>query len=216
MSRKPPTREQLDEMIALGAATLFHGAGEFGAVDAAIAPIASGMKLAGPVLTVDLPPGDNLALHLAISTAQPGTVLVVDYKQHMEAAAMGDIMALASKIRGITGMAIDGAVREVEAIAEMGFATFARGRAIRGPTKDKRGAVGTPITFGGIGVKSGDIIIGDTDGIVVLAESRWPQALKNATRRENQENAMRQQLSEGRTTVELLDLEPALNRHAMH
>ena len=84
MSQNIPTQEQLDEMTALGAATLFHGAGECGAVDTAIASIASGMKLAGPILTVDLPPGDNLALHLAISTAQAGTVLVVDYKQHME------------------------------------------------------------------------------------------------------------------------------------
>jgi len=215
MSRNIPTRQQLDEMTALGAATLFHGAGECGAVDTAIASIASGMKLAGPILTVDLPPGDNLALHLAITTAQAGTVLVVDYKQHMEAAAMGDIMALASKMRGITGMAIDGAVRDIEDIAVMGFSVFARGASIQGPTKDKAGTIGEPITFGGVAVKTGDIIVGDADGIVVLEESRWPQALQRAREREAQENTMREQLREGRTTVELLELEPALRRHAM-
>ena len=69
-------------MMTLGAATLFHGQGERGAVDPAIKPIAPGMKLAGPALTVDVPAGDNLALHLAISKAEPGAVLVVDYKAY--------------------------------------------------------------------------------------------------------------------------------------
>lgn len=216
MTEEKPTPEQLAEMLALGAATLFHGQGERGAVDPAIKPVAPGMKLVGRALTVDLPAGDNLALHLAISKAQPGTVLVVDYKAHMEVAVTGDVMALASKVRGIAGMVVDGAVRDADEIAEMGFPMFARGLSIRGPAKDAAGVIGEPIRFGGTLVKTDDIIVGDTDGVVVIERDRWHETLEAARAREAKEAAARTRLSEGRTTIELLGLEQALKRHGMN
>ena len=206
MSGLNPTREQLAQMMNLGAATLFHGQGEVGAVDSDIKAIAPGMKLAGPALTVDVPAGDNLALHLAISKAESGAVLVVDYKAYLDVAVTGDIMAHASMIRGIAGMAIDGAARDADEIAAMGFPIFARGLSIRGPTKSEAGTIGEPITFGGVEVKSGDIIVGDTDGLVVIEESRWQETLAAAAAREEKETSIRTQLSEGNTTVDLLDL----------
>ena len=215
MSGLNPTREQLAQMMDLGAATLFHGQGELGAVDSAIKPIAPGMKLAGPALTVDVPAGDNLALHLAISKAESGAVLVVDYKAHLDVAVTGDIMAHASMIRGIAGMAIDGAARDADEIAEMGFPIFARGLSIRGPTKSEAGTIGEPITFGGVKVESGDIIVGDTDGLVVIEQSRWQETLAAAAAREEKETSIRTQLSEGKTTVQLLDLGEALARNQM-
>ena len=206
MSGLNPTREQLAQMMNLGAATLFHGQGEVGAVDSDIKAIAPGMKLAGPALTVDVPAGDNLALHLAISKAESGAVLVVDYKAYLDVAVTGDIMAHASMIRGIAGMAIDGGARDADEIAAMGFPIFARGLSIRGPTKSEAGTIGEPITFGGVEVKSGDIIVGDTDGLVVIEESRWQETLAAAAAREEKETSIRTQLSEGNTTVDLLDL----------
>ena len=215
MSNECPTKEQLEQMMSLGAATLFHGQGEVGAVDPAVKPIAPGMKLAGPALTVDAPAGDNLALHLALRAAEAGAVLVVDYKAHMSVAVTGDIMALAAKTRGIAGMAIDGAVRDVDEIAAMEFPVFARGVSICGPTKDAAGSVGEPINFGGVRVASGDIIVGDTDGLVVIAKERWRETLQAALDREEMESAMRTQLLDGKTTIELLALEEALARHGM-
>ena len=215
MSSLNPTREQLGQMMDLGAATLFHGQGEVGAVDPAIKPIAPGMKLAGPALTVDVPAGDNLALHLAISKAESGAVLVVDYKAYLEVAVTGDIMAYASMIRGIAGMAIDGAARDADEIAEMGFPIFARGLSIRGPTKSEAGTIGEPITFGGVEVKSGDIIVGDTDGLVIIDQSCWQETLATAVAREEKETSVRTQLGEGKTTVEVLCLGEALGRNRM-
>ena len=215
MSSLNPAREQLGQMMDLGAATLFHGQGEVGAVDPAIKPIAPGMKLAGPALTVDVPAGDNLALHLAISKAESGAVLVVDYKAYLEVAVTGDIMAHASMIRGIAGMAIDGAARDADEIAEMGFPIFARGLSIRGPTKSEAGTIGEPITFGGVEVKSGDIIVGDTDGLVIIDQSRWQETLATAVTREEKETSVRTQLGEGKTTVEVLCLGEALGRNRM-
>ena len=215
METAAPTKRQVEELLALGAATLFHGNREAGAVDPAIKPIAIGMKLAGPAVTVDVPAGDNLVLHHAISTAAPGTVLVVDYKAHMHVAVTGDLMALAAKTRGIAGMAVDGAVRDADQIAAMGFPVFARGLSIRGPGKDAAGSVGQPVSFGGITVNDGDIVVGDTDGIVIIAKERWTETLRVSMEREQKEVAIRTALREGKTTIELLALGAALERHGL-
>ena len=201
-----PSQAELWEMKALGAANLYHGQGESGALDPAIKPIDPAMKLAGPALTVDVPEGDNLALHMAISKAAPGTVLVVDYKGHMDVAVTGDIMALAAQQRGLAGMVVDGAVRDADEISRLGFPLCARGLSIRGPAKAGPGSVGKPITLGDVAVTSGDIVIGDRDGVVVLAQSGWAQALEAARQRDAREEEVRMELLTGRTTVELMDL----------
>ncbi len=210
-----PAPAEIKEMQALGAATLFHGQGERGAMDPAIKPIAFGMRLAGPALTVDCPAGDNLAFHLAIAKASPGDVIVVDYKAHMDVAVTGDIMALAAKERGIAGFVVDGAVRDAEDISDMGFPVFARGLSIRGPSKDAPGTIGQPVACGGVEVRAGDYIVGDADGLVVISLDRWTETLQNARSREKKEAGVRGQLAEGKTTVELLGLEDALKRHGM-
>ena len=207
-----PSPAQLSEMLALGAANLFHGNQERGALDPAIKPIASGMKLAGPAVTVDAPEGDNLALHLAISTAPPGSVLVVDYKGHMDVAVTGDIMALAAKQRGLAGMVVDGAIRDADEIEELGVPVFARGLSIRGPSKVGPGSVGEPISMGGVSVETGDIVVGDRDGVVVIGRDRWADALAEARARDAREVSVQEGLKAGKTTVELMKLDDALKQ----
>ena len=207
----PPTAEELMEMIALGAATLFHGNQERGAVDPAIKPIGPGMKFAGPAYTVDVPPGDNLALHLAIEKAAPGDVLAVDYKGHLDVAVTGDIMALGAKMRGIAGMVVDGAVRDADEIAGLGLPVFARGLSIRGPEKNGPGSLGRRVTIGGTRVSPGDIAVGDRDGVVIIAKENWREALRNASGRESKEASVKEGLRAGQTTVDLLGLRDAIS-----
>lgn len=201
-----PSQAELFELKTLGAANLYHGAGEQGALDPAIKPIDPAMKIAGPALTVDVPAGDNLALHMAIAKAAPGSVLVVDYKSHMDVAVTGDIMALAAQQRGLAGMVIDGAVRDADEITRIGLPVFARGLSIRGPAKNGPGSVGKPVQLGAVSVASGDIVVGDRDGVVVLAADGWPQALEAARQREAREAEVRGKLLDGATTVELMAL----------
>lgn len=210
-----PSSEQLSNMLALGAATLFHGNQERGALDPAIKPIAPGMMLAGPAVTVDVPAGDNLALHLAISKAAPGSVLVVDYKGHMDVAVTGDIMALAAKQRGLAGMVVDGVVRDADEIAALGLPVFARGLSIRGPAKNGPGSVGEPISMGDVTVESGDIVVGDRDGVVVIGRGGWAEAYAEACARDAKEAAVQEGLKAGKTTIELLDLKDALARNGL-
>ena len=199
-------------LIELGAATLYEAAGAKGALDPAIKPIDASMRLAGPAFTVEARAGDNLAIHYAISRAQAGDVLVIDGRGHLDIAFIGDVMAAACQARGIAGMVLDGAARDANAMTQMGFAVFCRGLSIKGPGKNQPGRVQVPIVCAGAPVRPGDIVVGDRDGVVVIDAAHWRTVLETARVREAKEAKIKQAFASGRTTVELLELEPELKR----
>jgi 4-hydroxy-4-methyl-2-oxoglutarate aldolase len=195
------------------AALLSHGTATLGEawpaarlIDAPLRPLAPGMVVAGPALTVRCKPGDNLALHLAIAAARPGDVLVVDYGGSLASGPFGEIMALACQMRGIAGLIIDGAVRDSAQIAALGFPVFARGLNIRGTAKLDRGEAGEPVSMGGATIVRGEIILGDADAILVLAAEDLPAALAAAETRTEREAVMMDRLRLGETTLEILGL----------
>ncbi|CAB3647675.1 4-carboxy-4-hydroxy-2-oxoadipate aldolase/oxaloacetate decarboxylase [Trinickia soli] len=196
----------------LGAATVHEAQGCRGALSAAIKPIDINCRLGGRALTVDAAPGDNLILHHALTKARPGDVLVVDAKGYLEAGPWGDILSEAAMLRGLSGLVIDGAVRDAAAIEEMGFPVFCRGLSIRGTGKNQPGVIGQPIVVGGTLVRTGDVIIGDRDGVVVVAAEETDAVVDRARQRAEKETAFRASLREGRTTVELLALEATIER----
>lgn len=208
-----PTAEQLTRLRTLGAATIYEAQGQRGSIDALIAPIDPSMKLAGPALTVDAGPGDNLMLHAALQHARPGDILVADAKGFADAGAWGDVLTAAALEVGIAGLIINGAVRDAEAITAMGFPVFAKGMSIRGTTKAYKGIIGGPVDIAGTVVHNGDIVVGDRDGVVVIAADQLDQSLHLAQEREDKESTFRKQIAEGVTTVELLGLTPTLHAY---
>lgn len=202
----------IEHLTALGTATLYEGNSQEGAMDAGIKPIANGMRMAGPVLPVQTRPGDNLMLHFAVTKANPGDILVVDAAGFTEVGHWGDVLTAAAQSAKIAGLVIDGAVRDAVEIAAMGFPVFARGISIKAPWKSQRGAIGERIHCGGISVSPGDIIVGDDDGLVVIARSRLDQAVANAEARQSKEDMLKEQIRGGRTTLDLLGLEKELHR----
>lgn len=143
-------------------------AGRRGALSGRIAPLAPSMRLAGPAITVEVRPGDNLMIHAAMAIAQPGDVLVIDGKGDLSSALMGEIMSQQCVALGIVGVVIDGAVRDSEAIRELGFPMYAAGLNPNGPTKAIAGRLNHPISIGGVSVHPGDLIVGDADGVTVI------------------------------------------------
>ncbi|MDV7090316.1 RraA family protein [Rhodococcus sp. IEGM 248] len=208
-----PTAEQLTRLRELGAATIYEAQGQRGSIDARITPIDPTMKLAGPALTVDAGPGDNLMLHAALQHARPGDILVADAKGFADAGAWGDVLTAAALEVGIAGLIINGAVRDAEAITTMGFPVFAKGLSIRGTTKTYKGTIGKPVDIAGTVVHNGDIIVGDRDGVVVIHADQLDQSLHLAQEREHKESTFRKQIANGVTTVELLGLTPTLHAY---
>lgn len=198
------------ELADLGAATIYEAQGKHGAIDSSIRPLAGDMAVAGRAFTVEAAPGDNLMLHQALRVAGPGDVLVVDARGYVDAGAWGDVLTLAAQVAGVTGLVIDGAVRDTQAIIDAGFPVFSRGVSIRGTTKVVPGTVRQSINLAGTIIHDGDIIVGDRDGLVVIDQHRAEETLALSHEREHEEEQIRRSIKEGRTTAELLGLETAL------
>lgn len=203
---------RFEAMIELGSATLHEAQGQTGAMTGLVRPLGDGMRLAGPAFTVSAHPGDNLVIHHAVARAPAGSVLVVDAGGFLEAGVWGDVLTDAARARGLIGLVVDGAVRDVDAICAIGFPVFARGVSIKGPGKNYSGEIGRTISCGGAVVRNGDIVVGDRDGVVVLDANRIDETLKRAEARAAREADVRQAIREGRTTVELMNLSPLLER----
>ena len=160
-------------------------AGRRGALSGRIAPLAPSMRFAGPAITVEVRPGDNLMIHAAMAIARPGDVLVIDGKGDLSSALMGEIMSQQCVALGVVGVVIDGAVRDSEAIRELGFPMFAAGLNPNGPTKSVSGRLNHPISIGGVSVNPGDLVVGDADGVTVIerhkAAAMLPLAAEKVT-----------------------------------
>jgi 4-hydroxy-4-methyl-2-oxoglutarate aldolase len=146
-------------------------AGRRGGLSGRIAPLSPSMRFAGPAVTVEVRPGDNLMIHAAMAMVKPGDVIVVDGKGDLNSALMGEIMCQQCIALGVAAVVIDGAVRDSEAIRELGLPMFAVGLNPNGPTKYVPGRINHPISVGGVTVCPGDLVVGDADGVTVIARN---------------------------------------------
>jgi len=183
------------------AAILADVNGRRGALHGRIAALRPRMKVAGPALTVEVRPGDNLMIHAAMSLARPGDVLVIDGKADQTAALMGTIMMTACKQLGIAGVVIDGAVRDSLEIDEMDFPVWSFGTNPNGPTKNVAGRIGQPVSIGGVTVRAGDLVVADADGVFVGERERVASLLPLARKKVEDESARIAAIRNGNTAV---------------
>jgi 4-hydroxy-4-methyl-2-oxoglutarate aldolase len=175
------------------------------AVDSAIRPSWPGARLAGPAFTVRGAGGDNLALHRAVAAAPSHHVLVAD----LDGAAYGhwgEVLAVAAQQRGILGLVIDGGVRDRQELQALNFSVFSRRDSVRGTGKQAPGQLNVPIVVGGVQVSTGDLVVGDVDGVVVLPSERVAAILDEADRRVAHEHDILNALRAGHTTLDLYQL----------
>lgn len=137
-------------------------------MSAEIHNLANDQTLCGPACTVKVFPGDNLMVHKALDVAKPGDVVVVDTSGSRENAVLGDLIATKAKHRGIAGFVVDGLIRDLPGVAETGLPVFARGVTPFGPLHRGPGELNYTISCGGIVVNPGDIIVADSNGVVVV------------------------------------------------
>ncbi len=125
-------------------------------------------QMAGPAITVKTRPGDNLMLHKAIDMAVPGDVIVVDAGGDLTNSLMGELMLAYAVKKGVAGFVLNGAIRDADAFIAVNLPTFAAGITHRGPYKDGPGEINVPIAIDGMVIHPGDMVIGDSDGVLAV------------------------------------------------
>jgi 4-hydroxy-4-methyl-2-oxoglutarate aldolase len=156
-------------------------------VEGGIRPLWSPMpRVAGPAFTVRCPPGDNLMLHAAIHRAEPGSVIVVQAGDVDYAVSGGNVCAVAQR-RGIAAFVVDGVIRDIAEVRDMGFPVFARGVMPIPGAKNVVAPLNEPVQCGGVTVGAGDVVVADEEGIVVIPIARREQVLREAQAKAAQE-----------------------------
>jgi 4-hydroxy-4-methyl-2-oxoglutarate aldolase len=201
-----------DALLALGSATLGESGGQ--GLHARIHAMWPGARFAGPAFTVRCPVGDNLAVHAAVAQAPRGSVLAVTVAGDVSRGYWGEVLATAAQAAGIVALVIDGTVRDLDRLAALEFPVFARGHSLPGASKSGPGEVGGSIALGDVTVRSGDWLVGDTDGIVAVNPEALDDVIAAAQAREAKELGMFDRLRAGATTVELLGLDVSSIRGA--
>jgi 4-hydroxy-4-methyl-2-oxoglutarate aldolase len=197
-------------LARLGSATI----GESGGLAAhrRLRPAWSGAAVAGPAYPVGCTPGDNLAVHVGVTKAPRGSVLVVDVGQVADRGYWGEVLTTAAEAAGLAGLILDGGVRDVAALEAHEFPVFSAAIALTGATKDKPGSVGIPVRVGGVLVAAGDWVVADVDGVSFVLRASVDEVLAAGRDREAKEVGYFEALMSGSTTVELLGLNASLVR----
>jgi 4-hydroxy-4-methyl-2-oxoglutarate aldolase len=193
----------LDEFAGLGVATVYEASGRAGLVDVPLTQVVPGSRVAGPARTVRCGQGDNLMVHAAMASLQAGDVLVLTMPRPEPVALVGDLLATQARAQGAAGILVDAAVRDVEELAELGLPIWARHVSARGADKRVVGALDEPVEVGGATIRSGDVVILDADGAVVVARERVEEVLAASRERAERERVKRAKLEAGALSYDL-------------
>jgi 4-hydroxy-4-methyl-2-oxoglutarate aldolase len=204
--------ETATALAELGSATLGESGGR--AADRRLRPTWPGARIAAPAYPVGCTAGDNLAVHVAVTKAPRGSVLVVDVGRVADRGYWGEVLTTAAEAAGLVGLVLDGGVRDVAALEAHGFPVFSATIALTGATKDKPGTVGAPVRVGGVEVSAGDWVVADVDGVTFVPAADLDVVLAAGRAREGKEAGFFDALRSGSTTVELLGLDASLVRES--
>ena len=163
-----PAKELVEAFKEFPVANIDDCMNRTAAIHSSIRPL-NKTPLVGVAFTVRVPEGDNLFFHKALDLAQPGDVVMIDAGGGETRAIFGEIMAEYCRIRGVAGIVVDGCVRDSDYLSSLtDMAIYAKGITPNGPYKNGPGEIGTVIQVGGRIVKPGDIVVGDSDGVIVI------------------------------------------------
>ena len=190
--------EQLREFTT---SELCDGAIDYHTMDYRIKRRVSDKKIVGPAFTVNPPKGVSGIIPDAILAMNPGEVMVVAGKECCNHSYWGDHRSICASMKGLEGVVIDGAFRDLEGCMEVGFPIFARSVTPGSCAKAAEGELNVPILCGGVEVCPGDLIVGDCNGIIVIKPEEAELVMERARKKIAAQNAVIEKM---RQTGEIL------------
>ena len=166
----------VDRFRGLATPNVADAMGRFNFMDAGMQS-RTGLPLCGLAVTVNARPADNLMIHKALQVASAGDVVVVNTSGNTTSAVFGELMCNTAVAAKLGGIIVDGAIRDVEGLAALGFPAFSRTVCAGGCDKDGPGEINVPISCGGTVVMPGDIVVGDRDGVAVVPRAHAEEVL---------------------------------------
>ncbi len=194
-------RQILEQVSAANLSDALHRGG----VLEGLRPLFRGIRLVGRAVTVRTYPGDWAKPVEAIDVAEQGDVVVID-AGGVGPAIWGELATHSAVQKGLAGVIIDGAIRDTYDICEMKFAAFTRLILPNAGEPKGFGEIGVPVTVGNQKVETGDWILGDDDGAVVLPKSVAAEYANRGMDVLEKENRIRQEIKEGSTLSKVTEL----------
>jgi 4-hydroxy-4-methyl-2-oxoglutarate aldolase len=191
-----PAAPLVDALRGTPTGFIVDALGGSGALDYRIKPaIADQAICCGVALTCDAGPADNLALLAALERVQPGDVIVAATGNYTGCAVTGDLGM--ARNCGATGFVTDGCVRDLPGIRMVGLPCYCIGVTPNSPARSGPGTVGFPVTIAGHPVASGDVIVADQDGAVVVPQARLAEVIARLAAIRKAEGEMDQAVRDG-------------------
>lgn len=187
----------LADIASFPAATFYEALGKSGGMSPDIRAMTDRPRLCGPAYTIRILGSETAAVLWAVEQAPAGSVIVIDTGASGIHPVWGGTSSLGAKTRGIAGVVTNGLLRDIDEIRDLHFPVYATGVCVQGTLKNHPGWTSAPVSVGGVLVNPGDIVLGDSDGVVIIPVARAETALAAAFKQRDKEVARDARIAAG-------------------